>query len=71
MRVIYLKRKIKAVYDDICPGIWDLFYDENTLVGTLRMDEEVPAKDLQEEVTFLLTWQEKRGTFPPNEKRIG
>lgn len=68
MRVIYLKRKIKAVYDGVCPGIWNLFYEENTLIGTLRLDEEVPPKDLQETTTFLLTWQEKRGTFPPNEK---
>ena len=71
MRIIYLKKKIKAVYDHICPGIWDLFYEENTLIGTLRFDEEVPAKDLQETVSLLLTWKEMQGTFPPNEKRIG
>lgn len=71
MRVIYMKRKIKAVYDDICPGIWDLFYDENTLIGTLRADEEIPAKDLQEDINFLLTYQERQGNFPPKETRIG
>lgn len=71
MRIIHFKRKIKAVYDGICPGIWDLFYDENIHIGTLRMDEEVPPRDLQDEITLLLTWKEKQGTFPPNEKRIG
>lgn len=68
MRVVYLKRKIKAVYDDICPGIWDLFYEENSLIGTLRADEEIPAKDLQETANLLLTYQEKRGMFPPTNR---
>lgn len=71
MRVIYLKRSVKAVYDGVCPGIWDLYYEENVLIGTLRADEEIPARDLQDTVTFLLTAQEKQGRFPPNEKRIG
>lgn len=70
MRTLYLKRKVKAVYDGIAPGIWDLFYDENMLIGTLRADEEIPAKDLQEEVNLLLTYQEKRGNFPPKNERL-
>lgn len=71
MRTVYLKRKIKAVYDGLAPGIWDLFYEENTLIGTLRMEEEIPARDLQDEANLLLAYQEKRGTFPPVEKRSG
>ena len=74
MRVIHLKRSVSIKYDGLAEGIWDVYYSKNNqdiLIGTIRADEETPAKDLQELVTFLLTWQEKQGRFPPSDAKLG